>query len=171
MESVILEHSNNKMLYLLFGCCHPFVFRYGRLMVYEEEVYRKHPTKNEMFIGPPENQIIAEFFYDNRIKKISLTHYGRIEGMVIAWHPNGITQYITYFKNGSQDGPYHQWDENGVEIVRGEYRRGRRVGNRYTLTSQGIIVENYSRGSVIRKYTLEDGDEFEQMTKRIRYDL
>ena len=71
-------------------------------------------------------------------------------------HPNGEPHFKIGFSHGLKDGPFHFWQDNGLKLLSGSFKKGKRQGlfTAYGKTGELVYEKNYLNGELDGNFTL-----------------
>ena len=93
-------------------------------------------NKSEPFSG-----WVKEMYDSGQVLALGLLKDGTLEGPYMWWNENGQKRQEGIYKDGEVDGPYMLWHDNGQKMAEGTYKDGESVSGKY-WNSKGEEVEN-----------------------------
>jgi len=117
------------------------------------------------------NQIAYTKYYPGQKVEESMDYRnGRPHGLHTMYHPNRKEGYRVNYKNGLKEGWEHFYDENETSIGKGEFKKGKPIGDHIRQTAEGTLIylAKYDGESNVQQPILEFDS---NGTKRLQYTL
>jgi hypothetical protein len=107
-------------------------------LVRVDGVLMRRDATNIVFEG-----VVLDRFGEGGLKSRSEVRAGRIHGLSVGWHTNGVVQVEEWFTNGVAHGSVTRWHPNGSVLSQGNAVAGKLHGSFRRLHPDGLVAEEY----------------------------